>query len=393
MTRVPQPKPPAGVVHRAASVSEALRRLASLDGQSVLSLYLDLDLSRFPTIGERRTQADALLDDLEHEHPIDSAAPHGERMARREDLEQVRALLTDPELSPQGARGLAVFSCVQAKVLELVRLPRAVAGRAEVQIGPFVEPLVEMVAPERWGVLLISRRTARILRGTRDRLSEIADVVDDVHARHSQGGWSQARYQRGIEHEVDEHIRGACTVLLERFRVAEFERLLIGCHAEMLHRVQEHLPPDLASRFAGHFEVDVERAGPDQVRRRAVPAIEADEQRRERETIERLDETLGHGGAAAAGLDEVLDLLSDGRVATLLLAAGYAAPGFACPACDRLSSTGGRCAVDGATRVPREDVIESAIELALNRSGTVTIVRHDPDAFAAHGPIAALLRY
>lgn len=382
-------------VHRTGSASEALKRLAHLnvDGQSVLSLYLDFDPARFPAIAARRTQADALLSDLGHRHPVDPGAPHEQRMARREDLEQVRALLSDLELSPQGARGLAVFSCVPARALEVVRLPRSVEGRATVQIGPFVEPLVELVAPERWGVLLISRRAARILRGTRDRLSEVAEVLDDVHGRHSQGGWSQARYQRGIEHEVDEHIRGACALLQERFAVSAFDRLLIGCHAEMTGRVTEQLPAEIASRLGGHFEIDVERAGSEEVRRRALPAIEADERRREAAMLDRLGQTLACGGAAAAGLDEVLDLLSDGRVQTLLLAEGYSAPGFACPECDRLSSTGGRCTVDGAVRVPREDVVESAIELALNRSGTVTIVRHDPDAFADHGPIAALLRY
>ncbi len=384
-----------GAVHRTGSASEALKRLAGLevDGQSVLSLYLDFDPARFPAIGERRTQADALLSNVEHRHPIEPGTPHEQRMARREDLEQVRALLSDRELSPQGARGLAVFSCAPAKALEVVRLPRPVEGRATVQIGPYVEPLAELVAPERWGVLLISRRAARILRGTRDRLSEVAEVLDDVHGRHSQGGWSQARYQRGIEHEVDEHIRGACAVLQERFAVAAFDRLLIGCHAEMSSRVAAQLPAELASRLGGSFEIDVERAGPDEVRRRALPAIEADERRREAEMLDRLEQALARGGAAAAGLDEVLDLLSDGRVQTLLLADGYAAPGFACPDCDRLFSTGGRCPADGAVRVPREDVVESAIELALNRSGTVTIVRHDPDGLAEHGPIAAVLRY
>lgn len=386
---------PRVAVHRSGSASQALSRLRSidLDGQSVLSLYLDFDLARFATLGERRTEADALLSHVDREHPVDPSAAHGERMARREDLEQVRALLSDAELTPQGAHGLAVFCCAPANVLEAVRLQRSVQGSATVQVGPFVEPLVELIAPERFGVLLISRRAARILRGTRERLVEIADVLDDVHGHHAQGGWSQARYQRGIEHEVDEHIHGACAVLADRFRLHGFDRLLIGCHAELLHRVQQQLAPELADRLAGHFELDVERASPDEARRRAIPAIEADERRREREMLDRLDAALAHGGRAAAGLDEVLDLLSEGRVQTLLLAQGFAAPGFACPSCDRLASTAGRCPVDGELRASRADVIESAIELALNRGATVTIVRHAPEAFAQHGPVAALLRY
>ena len=37
---------------------------------------------------------------------------------------------------------------------------------------------------------------------------EVASIVDDVHRWHDQGGWSQARYQRGIDKEVADHLRG-----------------------------------------------------------------------------------------------------------------------------------------------------------------------------------------
>jgi len=385
-------------VHRTGSVSEALGHLRGLpaDGHGVLSLYLNFDPSEFPNLRERHMQADALLEDAER-HRVgeeNGSASREDRLALREDIERVRELLTeDEELAVQGARGLAIFCSTPADVFEVVALPRAVQPAVAVQASPFIEPLIELVAPERWCALLVSRRAGRILRGTRERFTEVADVFDDVHGQHSQGGWSQARYERGIEHEVDEHIRGACAVLFEHFRQRPFDRLLLSSPTELRHRVEGELHEELRRRLAGHFEIDVERATPDQAHSRAIPLIEADESRRELQALTRLSESLAPGGHAASGLDEVLELLNERRVQTLLLAHRLAASGFICPSCGRLAAADAPCPVDGAAPEPREDIVESAIELALDQSAEVLVVRHQPDGLAEHGPIAALLRY
>lgn len=382
-------------MHRTSSTGEALERLSGLraNGHRVLSLYVSLDPSAFPNLRERHAQVDAVLDEAEREAERSGDGSHADRVALREDVAQVRRFLTDDELAVQSARGLAVFCSVPADLFEVVALPRPVTAMAVVQERPFIEPLVELGAPERWCVLLVSRRTARILYGTREHLVEVADVRDDVRGQHHQGGRSQSRYQRGIEDEVDEHVRNTCSALFERLQRRPFERLLLAGPAELRPRVQRELHPDLARLLAGHFEIDVERATPDEVHQRALAQIEADEARRERETLARLTEGMAPGGHAAAGLDAVLELLSERRVQTLLLAPDFAAPGSQCPRCGRLSSGEGACPADGAALESCADIAERAIHLALDQAATVMVVRHKLDALRAHAPIAALLRY
>ena len=382
-------------MNRADSPSEALVRLTRLqtDGHDVLSLYLSLDPSDFPNLRERRMELDALLADAERRHLGEAERSHAERMALREDVERVREFFTDAELAVPSARGLAVFCSVPADIFEVVRLPRPVDAAVAVEARPFIEPLVELTAPERWCILLISRRAGRILRGTSEHLVEVDSVLDDVRGHHAQGGRSQSRYQSGIENEVDEHIRSTCSILLNQLRRRRFDRLLIACPAELRHRVEHELHPDLSQRLAGHFEIDVERATPEEARLRTVPLIEADELRREHEALVRLSEGLAPGGHAATGLDEVLELLNERRVQTLLLAHGFAAPGFACPHCGRVSLSDAPCSTDGAAPDPHEDIVESAIELALEQSAEVLSMRHQPDALVEYGSIAALLRY
>jgi peptide subunit release factor 1 (eRF1) len=382
-------------MHRTNSASEALRRLSSLqtNGHAVLSLYLNLDPSEYPHLRERHIQLDALLADVERRDLGDSKGSHADRMALRDDIQRVRGFLTDAELAVPSAHGLAIFCSGPADIFEVVSLPRAVEAAVTVDERPFIEPLVELTAPERWCVLLISRRASRVLRGTRERLIEVSSVLDDVHRRHAQGGWSQSRYQRAIENDVDEHIRTTCSALFEHFRRRGFDRLLIASPPELRHRVERELHPDLSRRLAGHFEIDVERATPDEVRQRAAPLIDADERRREGEALERLREGLAPDGHAAVGLDETLRLLEEGRVQTLLLAHGFAVPGFRCPSCGHLAAGDAPCPADGAAPEPREDIVESAVELALGQSAEVLTMRHRADELGEHGPMAALLRY
>ena len=246
---------------------------------------------------------------------------------------------------------------------------------------------------ERWCVLLLSSRASRIFRGNRERLVEVGDIHDDVHRRHSQGGWSQARFQRGIEKEIEDHIRRTCELLFARFQHEPFDHLILGGPSELSHRIERDLHSDLRQRLAGHLDIDVERASPEEAHRRALPVIETLERQHEQEVLGRLTEGSAPDGHAANGLDEVLELLSEQRVETLLLAQGFRARGLVCPQCGRLSATGASCPMDGAELQPCENVVDDAVERALSQSIEVLIVGDQRSELERHGSIAALLRY
>jgi peptide subunit release factor 1 (eRF1) len=380
-------------IHRTRLTSESLRRLLDIDtgGHHALSMYLNFDPSQEPNIRERRMQASSLLDEAE-QHSDDASDAHDERMALREDFELVRQLVADDqELSPESAHGLAIFCSTAAGLFEVVDLARPVDPQIAVDVRLLVEPLVEQLPGARWCVLLISHRASRVFVGDGDALAEVADVLDDVHGRHSKGGWSQDRYQRGIEKETDDHIRDTSAMLFERLKRRPFERLLIGGPAELHQRVEQALHADVHQRLAGTFEIDVERARIAEVRERVAPLIDADEQAREQRALQRLRDALGSSGHAAVGLDDVLELLNDRRVEMLLLAHGYTAAGFACPSCGRLSTVDAPCPLDGAQPQAREDVVEDAIASAFKQDAEVLVARRLGDEFAER--VGALGRY
>jgi peptide subunit release factor 1 (eRF1) len=391
MSRRPQ-------IQRTSLTRETLSHLAALRGEGhvVLSVYLDLDPARFTHLRDRCTELDSLLDEAEHRALENGELAHADQKALRSDVERVRALLANKEeLAPPSTRGLAVFWSGPAGIFELVRLPRAVEPMAVVAPAPLIEPLAEIAAPERWCVLLISRRSARIFSGTREKLAEVDELLDDVHRQHAQGGWSQARYQRGIEREADDHIRATGERLFGRFKQRPFDRLLVAGPSELHGRVEGALHTDLRKRLAGMFEIDVERASADEVHRRALPLIEAAEREREQRALAQLREGIAPGGHATTGGGEVLEALSERRVQTLLVAEGFSAAGVACPRCGWLGSESenGKCPADGAELERDEDVIERAIAAAIAQDADVLVVHHEREELVAQGSLAALLRY
>jgi peptide subunit release factor 1 (eRF1) len=339
-----------------------LRGLAELRPERglVLSVFFNLDPSEFATPAARATEVNSVL--TEAAHQVDALA-HEERMALRADVERVREVLNDSDIATNGTRGLAVFACGPADLLEVVRLPHPIESRAVVDDHPCVEPLVRFGSSENWCVLLINRRTARILAGTADGLEEVDRIEDDVHRQHDQGGWSQARFQRGIEKEKLDHVAHALDTLFKRFKSQPFDHLVAGAPEELVAEVEERLHPYLRERLAGRLCVDVENSSAGDVQAAAAAVVDRHVAAVEREALDRLQQGIGRGDRGVSGPRAVMEALAQARVEILLLAEDFDAP-----------------------------ELDEALDQAIRQSARVIVVRHYGD-LAMHAGIGAVLRF
>jgi peptide chain release factor subunit 1 len=371
---------------------DELRRLAQvrLDRPLVLSLYLDLDPAQFATPPARATAIRSLLDEAERRLRDLDGLSHQDRADLEASLKRAANVL-ERDLPTEGAQGVAVFSSEAAGLFETLRLPRPVRNRVAIGHSPLVGPLARLERRERWCVALVGRRDARIFRGSPDGLREIEQIHDVVFGQHDQGGWSQARYQRGIEKEKDDHLKNTAEALMKHFKRRPFQRLILGGPREVVADFESKLHGYLSERLAGRIDVDVDNSTPEQVLQKAQPLFEELEEEREAAALER----LGEGGRAAIGLEDVLQALNERRVECLLLDESFAAPGASCPECGWLGPGGERtCPVDGRELVRLDDLTEAAIELTLQQSAEILAVRRRREELEERaGGVAALLRF
>ena len=371
---------------------DELRRLAEirLDRPAVLSLYLDLDPTEFATPPARATAVRSLLDEADRQVRDRRDLPHEERMDLRASLERASSVL-EGDLPAEGAQALAIFAAESAELFEVLKLPRPVPSRVAIRRSPLVAPLAGLARRERWCVALVNRRHARIFRGSPDGLREIEQIHDLVFGQHDQGGWSQARYQRGIEKEKDDHLKHTVEALMKHFKRRPFERLIVGGPREVVADFESKLHGYLAERLAGRIDVDVEHSTPEQVLEAVQPRFEELEEAREGEALER----LGEAGRAAIGLEDVLRALNERRVDTLVADERYSAEGTCCPSCGWLGPAGERsCPVDETELEMLDDLTEAAVELTIQQAAEILAVARRRDELAERaGGIAALLRF
>ena len=371
---------------------DELRRLAEirLDRRVVLSLYLDLDPTEFATPPARATAVRSLLDEADRQVRDRGDLPHEERMDLRTSLERASSVL-EGDLPAEGAQALAIFAAESAQLFQVLKLPRPVPSRVAIRRSPLIAPLARLARRERWCVALVNRRDARIFRGSPDGLREIEQIHDLVFGQHDQGGWSQARYQRGIEKEKDAHLKHTVEALMKHFKRRPFERLILGGPREVVADFESKLHGYLAERLAGRIDVDVEHSTPEQVLEAVQPRFEELEEEREAEALER----LGEAGRAAIGLEDVLRALNERRVETLVADEQYSAEGTCCPSCGWLGPLGERsCPVDETELETLDDLTEAAVELTIQQSAEILAVRRRRDELAERaGGMAALLRF
>jgi peptide subunit release factor 1 (eRF1) len=372
---------------------DTLRRLAGAkagNGAKAISFYLNLEPTEFATPPARASAIRSLLD--EGEKKIKEVEAGDPDRALRADFERAREFFSG-DIPADGVRGLAVFCAGAGDLFEVIRLPRPVQSEVVISDSPFIEPLVDLISGT-WCILLCNRRTARLFRGSSDRIEEVATLTsEDVSSQADAGGWSQANYARGQDEEAYRHVKRVADLLHRRFRRARFDHVLIGSPEELRSEIERTLHPDIAQRLAGWLTIDVENTTGDAVLAAARPVIEEHERTAERAALDRLKQGVGAGGRGVAGLDDALTALNERRVETLLIEERFQMPGRVCPQCGSLYPENlTQCPADETPTDPYDDIVEEAVELAVSQSADVIVARHHDD-LEQMGGIGAVLRF
>lgn len=344
-------------------LDDDLRRLSALRPDvPVLSIYVDLNPTDFATLPARDAACTSILDEA-HKRIEQFETDHAGRMSLRADLARAATFLDGP--APKRGSGIVIFAASAAGLFEAHTLQRAPRSRVVIGDSPYVTPLFAAGDTRDWLIVVVDARNARFLHGNAAQIEEIEYVQQHIAGQHERQSTSD--HQRWVENQIDHHLKRVAAELDRHLATGRFGKVLISAPAEIAPRLEQTMSNPAREKLAGRFDVEVPDTVPDEIRQAAGPCFEEDERRRERAVLDRLAARLGRAERAAAGIGDVLAMLEQARVETLLY--------------------------DATAPVPQPEALEQAIEDAIAQSAEILPLRHHRGALEPHGHIAALLRF
>jgi peptide chain release factor subunit 1 len=366
---------------------DIVRQLAAWTGTGpVTTCYLDVDGSRFVRAHDYEVALERMMRPVrEREH---KAGHH----AVCRDLKRVEDYVRGG-FDRSHTRGLALFASSTDEMWRPIHLPVPVRNRLVVNQHPLVRQLEAIIErAERFAVLLADRQRARLFVFQLGELVEWSERFDRLPRHEDDGGdMVKDKVRDHVDSATQHHLRHTADAVFEAYQESEFDRLVIGAPSEIAGTLEKTLHPYLRERIVARVSVAV-GAREDDVREAAV-AVEHDVLRRqEAADVERLRGASAAGNGGAVGLDAVLAALVERRDDTLFVSDGYEAPGWRCTSCGHLASRGPACPVCSTRMEQADDVVEEAVQEALNQSCRLEVCRDNADLDVL-GRIGALLRF
>jgi peptide chain release factor subunit 1 len=367
-----------------------LRDLAAFRARTgcALSIFIDLDPSTTPTTPDVDAKFRATVNEVEKQAEA-RADGRDCRLAVRSDIERIRRWW-ETEFDRDGAHGVAIFASSGDDFFLALPLAQAVPDAAGIAEDLMVAPLCDQFGGDGTLVAVVSREQGRVYRIRNGRLEEIVDETEEQPGQHQQGGWSQGRYQRHIEHLVQQHLKAVGEELGRRARGAGGARMVVICPDEMRSAFATALSQEARDAVIGWTTAEAHANG-QELLRVARPILDEADARMHQACLERFLEERGRGERAAAGWQDTLDAAADTRVDVLLVEEGADRAVFQCPDCRRAYVQDGTCPVDGVALVERSDGVDVAIRHVLANNGTV--LRFGAGALTDADSIGAVLRF
>ena len=199
-----------------------------------------------------------------------------------------------------------------------------IADHAGCQSPAPVTPLLAWGQDRPAYVLVVTDRagadiTADGGAGRPDQTWTVVGPDDEIERKRGPGGWSQPSYQRRVEDSWRHNAASVAQQVVTRAAGVDAQVLVLSGDVRAVQLLSERLPNDpalLVCHISGGRAADGSQAGRDgrveQVLREAAAGQTA-------RLLAELHEQLAPGGLAVEGVDDTVDALARGRVATLLV--------------------------------------------------------------------------
>lgn len=372
-------------------LEERLKALASAEPSilPVISLYLDLRPNQ-----HGRDDYRAFVRKVFPERLKAMPQPSAERDSFEQDAARIETYLSqDVERS---ANGLAIFACEAEGLFETMQLD-AWTGQHWLFVGsvPHLYPLARLLDMyPRYAAVLLDSHRARIFVFSLAAVEHSQQITGEKTRRHSQGGWSQARYQRHVENYHQQHLKEAVDALDRLVRDEGLQHVIAAGTDDAVSRFREALPAHLLGKLTSTTRLGL-KATEAEVLQATLESLHGRNADTDAERVEQLLDAWRSGGLGVAGPEATLRALAMGQVDELVIAASL----DTLRPVQRFPDDAAPGQVDADTSAPQGAADEARLrlsrELVARAAQTNARVRfiEDPALLADFGGVGALLRF
>ena len=318
----------------------------------------------------------------------------------KNDFDRINDYL-DEKLST-AAHGIAFFVCDQLKIFEVFESFISFENEFAINSLPYLKQLLYVYDEyEKTLVILLNSHRSEIfdvkLGGYVAQRGDLkAELQNDVYGFHKQGGWSQLRYQRGVQQEKEWHYGETALKVTEIFDAENYDNVIIvGIDFEVDNFIK-YLPKRVIEKF-----IDAENYNPEENINTLLDKIITDlykkEKSKEYDIVQDMIQRASSKDGACLGIDETIDLATQGRLDTLVVIKEDSKMGFKLGECLYTAKGQKRPGCPECNGQSRDtDLIEELIRLTVKNGGRVELLDKETpsgEKMQEYGGIGGILRY
>ncbi len=292
------------------------------------------------------------------------------------------------------SKSIAVFASTGLGLWQVHTLPRRVRSRFIIDRDPYTRPLVRFLEEnEKYFIVYVDSKRARLFSIYTGVMNERNEILDEaVPGKHKQGGWSQSRFQRHIKNRSAKHLKNISDIIHELYKVEKFDHLIIGGSLEALHSFKHMLHSSLQKIIVAQVQGSLDDPV-SEIHSSAQKIINNFETKQSMKYLKLFLDRKGKKHLVSSGFSDIVKMLRQTRIHTLLVKTNLVVPGFICSNCETpYLKQIAKCDFCGKKVVKVPDIIDEIIENLWNQNGEVKFIKTSKELDSVGG-IAALLRW
>lgn len=291
-----------------------------------------------------------------------------------------------------GKKTILIIASKSLDLFEVFALTIPLVSSLTIDARVNLIPLIRAVDDfERYAFVLVSKESMRLFAVYLGEVEENEDFYQEVQGRHKKGGWSQARFERHTEDEVQKNMKTAAKAVHSMLKKKTFDRLIVAGPSEVAKQFEQLLHNDVKSRVVGSVSCDPSITNV-QIVQYSMECAQKAERAAEAEIVSELVNSLGEGNRAVRGAQKVLDAAIQGKVMKVVMDARFEVSGMRCKESGEVALDGVEGLNCNGERETLKNISSDILSIAIQGGAEVELVT-DNELIKENKSIGAFLRF